>query len=274
MSAVPDVAAGVATPPGSYWQRREQIAGIAAGIDALPAHVEYSPAEHAVWAEVARTLEPLWDRHASAGVLEARDRLALPSDAVPQLADVDAWLQPLTGFGYRAVAGILPASEFFEALARRTFPSTQYVRWEGAPLYTPEPDVIHEVMGHGNCLACPELAELHRLAGEAVGRIAGADARQCLADVFWYTVEFGVVRERGEPKAYGAGLLSSAGELEWFTGHAEIRPLDVAAMCSTPYDIHRYQPVLFEAESLQHLLDVVGAFFTTVTDDSLDRLRG
>jgi phenylalanine-4-hydroxylase len=273
MSAVPHVATGVSAPPASYWQRREQIAALATGIDAPPAHVEYTAVEHDVWAAVARTLGPLWDRHASAGVLAARERLALPTDAVPQLADVDGWLRPLTGFGYRAVAGILPAGEFFGALAQRTFPSTQYLRWEGAPLYTPEPDVIHEVMGHGNCLACPEIAELHRLAGEAVGRIRSDAARQCLADVFWYTVEFGVVREGGEPKAYGAGLLSSAGELDWFAAHADIRPLDVTAMCATAYDIHHYQPVLFQAESLQHLLDVVGGFFSTATDDALDRLR-
>lgn len=273
MSAVPYVATGEATePPPGYWRRREQIAAMAGGVDAPPATVEYAPAEHAVWAEVAATLGPLWDRHASAGVLAARERFGLPADAVPQLADVDAWLRPLTGFGYRAVAGILPAGVFFDALARRIFPSTQYVRWEGAPLYTPEPDVIHEVMGHGNCLACPEIAELHRLAGEAVGRVTHHAARQCLADVFWYTVEFGVVRERGAAKAYGAGLLSSPGELEWYASHAEIRPLDLAAMCSTPYDIHRYQPVLFEGQSLSHVLDVVGGFFAEVTDHSLDRL--
>ena len=112
-----------------------------------------------------------------AGVLAARDLLDLPTDHVPQLIDVDAWLRPLTGFGYRAVDGILPGGEFFRALADRTFASTQYVRWEGSPLYTPEPDVIHEVMGHGNCLACPEIADLHRLAGAAIGRLEGERSR-------------------------------------------------------------------------------------------------
>ncbi len=258
--------------PASYWARREEIASLAAGLDAPPAVIDYDGHEHAVWATVAATLEPMWERQAPAGVLAARERLDLPTDRVPQLVEVDAWLRPLTGFGYRSVAGILPSEEFFDALARRMFPSTQYLRWEGSPLYTPEPDVIHEVMGHGNCLACPEIAELHRLAGAVDGRLHDERARQLIAEVFWFTVEFGVVREGGTTKAYGAGLLSSPGELEWFGTHAEIRPIDIVEMGTLAYDIHHYQPVLFDGQSLQHVVDVVGGFYEHATDDSIARL--
>lgn len=258
--------------PASYRRRREEIASVAAGLDAEPADIEYTDAEHEVWAAVATALGPLWDRHASAGVLAARDGLDLPVDRVPQLTEVDARLRPLTGFGYRAVAGLLPAEEFFAALSRSTFPSTQYLRWEGSPLYTPEPDVVHEVMGHGNCLACPEIAELHRLAGAVVGRLDDARSRQLIADVFWFSVEFGVVSEGGAVKAYGAGLLSSPGELEWFGEHATIRPIDIREMGTLAYDIDQYQPVLFEGRSLQHVVDVVGGFYETATDESIARL--
>jgi phenylalanine-4-hydroxylase len=258
--------------PVSYWTRREEIASLAAGLDAPPAVIDYTETEHEVWATVAATLGPLWERHASAGVLAAREGLGLPTDRVPQLVEVDARLRPLTGFGYRAVAGLLPADEFFAGLARRVFPSTQYLRWEGSPPYTPEPDVIHEVMGHANCLACPEIAELHRLAGAVIGRLEDERARLLIADVFWFTVEFGVVREGGATKAYGAGLLSSPGELEWFGEHAEIRPLDIVDMGTAAYDIHHYQPVLFEGQSLQHVADVVGGFYETATDDSIAEL--
>jgi phenylalanine-4-hydroxylase len=258
--------------PASYWTRRAEISSLAAGLDAAPAVIDYTDTEHEVWAAVAATLGPLWERHASAGVLDARERLDLPTDRVPQLVEVDAWLRPLTGFGYRAVAGLLPAGEFFEALADRVFPSTQYLRWEGSPLYTPEPDVIHEVMGHANCLACPEIADLHRMAGAVIGRLHDERARLMVADVFWFTVEFGVVREGGVPKAYGAGLLSSPGELEWFGEHAEIRPLDIVDMATTAYDIDHYQPVLFEGQSLHHVVDVVGGFYETATDESIARL--
>jgi phenylalanine-4-hydroxylase len=217
-------------------------------------------------------MRPAWEQHAAAGVLEARGRLALPLDRVPQLSEVDASLRPLTGFGYCAVEGLLPARVFFTSLSHGVFPSTQYVRWEGSPLYTPEPDVIHEVMGHANCIACPQIAELHRRAGAAIARVESAEALGFLADVFWFTVEFGVVREQGRTKAYGAGLLSSPGELEWFGEHAEIRPIDIVEMGTTPYDIDHYQPVLFEGQSLQHVVDVVGSFYDTATDESISRL--
>ena len=261
-----------ADPPATYRARRQEIAALAAGVDAPAAPIDYTPVEDELWATVAATLGPLWERHASAGVLAAREGLDLPTDRVPQLTEVDAWLRPLTGFGYRAVAGILPGDEFFAALARRVFPSTQYLRWEGSPVYTPEPDVIHEVMGHGNCLACPEIAELHRLAGAVIGRLHDERARLAIADVFWFTVEFGVVREHGEPKAYGAGLLSSPGELEWFGEHAEIRPIDIVEMSTIAYDIDHYQPVLFEGQSLQHVVDVVGDFYEHATDESIVEL--
>ncbi|MFA9565624.1 MAG: hypothetical protein ACERLM_13080, partial [Acidimicrobiales bacterium] len=95
------------------------------------------------------------------------------------------------------------------------------------------------------------------------------EARQFIADVFWFSGEFGVVRQDGEPRAYGAGLLSSFGELCWFARHAELRPVDVWEMGRLPYDISRYQPVLFAAESLDHVLDEVGGFFDQVGDDDV-----
>ena len=260
-------------PPDSYWRRRDEIAALAAGVDAPAATIDYTDVENEVWSTVTTTLRPLWDRNASSGVLAARDQLALPTDRVPQLADVDARLRPLTGFGYRAVAGTVPAVEFFKALANRTFASTQYVRWEGDPLYTPEPDVIHEVVGHGNCLACPEIAELHRLAGAAIGRVHGERARQFIADVFWFSVEFGVVREHGELKAYGTGLLSSPSELDVVRRATPRSGRSISSRWAPrAYDIHHFQPVLFAGDGLHHVLDVVGGFLESATDDSIRAL--
>jgi phenylalanine-4-hydroxylase len=260
-------------PPPEYWERRAAISAQAAGIDAAPVDIEYLDEEHETWATVAGALHATWRDHAASAVSAAGDRLDLPLDRVPQLSEVDARLRPLTGFGYRAVPGIIAGAEFFGALGRSVFPSTQYLRWSGAPLYTPEPDVIHEVLGHANILACRPIAELHRLAGRAVERVETDAARQALGDVFWFSAEFGVVREGGAWRAYGAGLLSSPGELAWFADHAEVRPLDLHEMATTPYDIHRYQPVLFGASSLEQVLDVVGGFFDSVTDERVDVLR-
>jgi phenylalanine-4-hydroxylase len=151
------------------------------------------------------------------------------------------------------------------------FCSTQYVRHPSVPLYTPEPDVVHELIGHANALAHRELAWLHREAGRAVRRTTSDAALHFLADVFWFSLEFGVVFEDGEWKAYGAGLCSSFGELGAFR-RAEIRRLDILAMGATPYDITRYQPVLFGARSHSQLVDELGAFFTTYDEDAYARL--
>ena len=131
--------------------------------------------------------------------------------------------------------------------------------------------MIHEVIGHGHLLADPELAEVNRLAGEAARRVETQEGLQLVADVFWFTIEFGVLREEGELRAYGAGLLSSYGEIEEFRG-ADVRPLDFAAMATLDYDITKYQPVLFAAESMEHLVDAVGSFFAACDDETRARL--
>ena len=99
------------------------------------------------------------------------------------------------------------------------------------------------------------------------------EALQFLADVFWFTIEFGVMREDGEVRAYGAGILSSYGEIEEFRG-ADLRPLDILAMATQEYDITHYQPVLFCADGMGELEDVVGGFFAGFDDDTPARLRG
>src|SRR5262249_38146771 len=139
------------------------------------------------------------------------------------------------------------------------------------PLSTPEPDIIHEVIGHGNMLASPRFAEIKRLAGEAARRVETEEALQFIADVFWFTLEFGVIREDGEYKAYGAGILSSYGEIEEFR-HTELRPIDLGEMGTIESEITKYQPILYTAESMDHLEDVVGGFFAEADDDAPARL--
>jgi phenylalanine-4-hydroxylase len=127
------------------------------------------------------------------------------------------------------------------------------------------------VIGHGGLLASPRLAELKRLAGQASRRLETQSGRDFFAKVFWFSIEFGVLYEQHELRAYGAGLLSSYGEIEEFRG-AEIRPLDIAEMGVLEYDITRYQPILFAADGIDHLLEVVGGFFAECDDDSPARL--
>jgi phenylalanine-4-hydroxylase len=185
---------------------------------------------------------------------------------------VSARLEPLTGFRYVPAAGLVPLDEFYGSLADRVFHSTQYIRHPAAPLYTPEPDLIHEVIGHGNLLASPELAELNLLAGRAARRCETDEGLRFLARVFWFTIEFGVLWENGELRAYGAGILSSYGEIEEFR-EMEIRPIDYLEMGTIDYDITHYQPVLYSAESMTHLVDSLGDFLAGFDDDTPERLR-
>jgi phenylalanine-4-hydroxylase len=119
--------------------------------------------------------------------------------------------------------------------------------------------VAHEIIGHALSLASERLAELNRLFGKAVKRAQSAEALEHLSLIYWFTIEFGVVRENGKVKAYGTGLLSSAGELEAMR-EAELRPLDLEAASRQEYDPTRYQPVLFCADSFDAMYRTLGDF--------------
>ena len=258
----------------AYQRRRNEIAEAALAWspgETLP-RIAYTEAEQEVWRTVCRELAPKHERYACRAFREAVGALALPRDRIPQLDEVTAGLKPLTDFEYVPAAGIVPLDEFYGSLADRRFHSTQYVRHHDAPLYTPEPDLIHEVIGHGHLLADPQVAEVNRLAGEAARRCETQEGLQFVADVFWFTIEFGVLREDSEWRAYGAGILSSYGEIEEFRG-MEIRPLDFHQMGTIEYDITHYQPVLFGADSFGHMIDAVGEFFAAADDDTPGRLE-
>jgi phenylalanine-4-hydroxylase len=256
-----------------YLARRARIAEVGARHrpgNPIP-DVHYTAEEDEVWATVSRELEVLHQRYACDEVRRGIERLALPTDRVPQLREVDARLRHLSGFGIRPVPGLVPTREFYGALADRTFLSTQYIRHHSTPRYTPEPDIVHEIIGHATMLASPRLAALYEAAGRASLRATSDEALDLFSRVFWFTLEFGVVREQGEVLAYGAGLLSSYGEIQVF-GDAEIRPWDLRAMGTTDYDITRYQPVLFAADGFEQVLDDLGAFFESYDDDTYRRI--
>lgn len=259
----------------AYRERRNAIA--AAAMDWRPGRslpqIPYTDAEHGVWRQVMAELMAKHRRLAPAEVVAAGEVLGLPSDHIPQLDEVNELLAVHTGFRYQPAAGLVPLQEFYGSLADRAFWSTQYIRHSSMPLYTPEPDVVHEVIGHATTLASQRLAALYEAAGGAARRCATADALEFVSKVFWFSLEFGVCLEGNAPKAYGAGLLSSYGEIEEFSS-AELRPLDIAAMGTQTYDITHYQPVLFCGRSLTEVEDVVGGFFSLVDDDVATTMLG
>jgi len=258
----------------AYWRRREAInAAVAARGEGAPIPlVDYLEEEDAVWRQVSEVLGPRHRRHACTAFLDGVTRLDLPRDRIPQLREVDRCLRALTGFSIRPVGGLVGPTEFYGSLAERAFCSTQYVRHHATPFYTPEPDIVHELIGHATMLAEPDLAALYQLAGTASRRAESESTLDFFSRVFWFALEFGVVLEEGRPKAYGAGLLSSCGEIEAFTA-AEMRPFDLAAMGTTDYDITHYQPLLFLAPSFSEMTGRLGEFFSAFDDELAERLR-
>jgi phenylalanine-4-hydroxylase len=236
----------------NYRQRRNQIAQIAMKYhprDPIP-NAPYTDEEHQVWFTIWRALQPAHRQHACAEYLECLKKLDFAPNRIPQLREVNEKVLAISGFRLEPVAGLVQPRVFLENLADGVFLCTQYIRHHSTPLYTPEPDVVHEIVGHGVTLASGRLAELNRLFGKAVRRTTSADALEKLSRVYWFTIEFGVLREEGAVKAYGTGLLSSAGELAKMH-EADLRPLDVDAAAGLNYDPTHFQPVLFCAESFE-----------------------
>jgi phenylalanine-4-hydroxylase len=237
-----------------YRARRNEIARIALAYkpgDPIP-RIEYTEEEHAVWRAVWEKLAPVHARHACRAYREAHARLALDPRRIPQLADVNPALKARTGFQMVPVAGLVTSRVFLGQLGQGTFLSTQYIRHASRPLYTPEPDVVHELIGHAASLGDPDLAGLNRLFGQQAASASDQDIT-VLERLYWYTLEFGLVEEDGEPRAYGSGLLSSFGELGRFETEAFVKPFDPDEAAARPYDPTDYQAVLYQVPSLAEL---------------------
>ncbi len=248
-----------------YRRRRNEIARAAIEYrdgDPVP-EIAYSDDEQQVWQEVWRHLEPLHARYACRQYVEAAARVALPRRRIPQLREVNAVIAPIHGFRMLPVAGLVTAGAFLTQLERGVFLSTQYMRHHSVPLYTPEPDVVHELIGHAATFAHPELARLNRAFGEAAAR-ANAEDVERIGRLYWYTLEFGVLREHDGLKVYGAGLLSSFGELGRFETEERLTDWNVETIAGTPYDPTRYQDLLFVAPSFDRMIDDVTAWLSSL----------
>jgi phenylalanine-4-hydroxylase len=244
-----------------YRRRRNEIAQIAMKYhprDPIP-DAPYTNEEHQVWSAIWKALQPAHLEHACAEYRACLKKLEFAPDRIPQLREINEKVHAISGFRLEPVAGLVQPRVFLENLADGVFLCTQYIRHHSTPLYTPEPDVVHEILGHGVTLASERLAELNRLFGKAVKRTASSDALERLSRVYWFTVEFGVLREDGKVKAYGTGLLSSAGELEEMH-EAELRPFDLEAASLQKYDPTHFQPVFFCADSFDVMYQKLGDF--------------
>jgi phenylalanine-4-hydroxylase len=218
----------------------------------------YTPDEHAVWNELVSRRMPQLERHACAEYLEGFAQIGLQLDRLPKLKAVSALLEPRTGWNSTAVSGFLPAPAFFEMLAAKKFPTTTWIRGRDEMEYTPKPDIFHDVFGHVPLHAHPVFAGFLEHYGKVCAGLTDADDLERMGRLFWYTVEFGVIRERGEVKVYGSGLISSHAEctrvIEGGAG-VEVRSFDLEKVLHEPVDTGSMQTVLYAIESFEQIYE-------------------
>uniref|UniRef100_A0A8C5FIV5 Tryptophan hydroxylase 1b n=1 Tax=Gadus morhua TaxID=8049 RepID=A0A8C5FIV5_GADMO len=253
-----------------YRQRRKFFADLAMCYkhgEPIP-RIEFTEEEVRTWGVVFRELNKLYPSHACREYLKNLPLLTkycnYREDNIPQLEDISRFLKERSGFTIRPVAGYLSPRDFLAGLAFRVFHCTQYVRHSSDPLYTPEPDTCHELLGHVPLLAEPSFAQFSQEIGLAsLG--ASDEAVQKLATCYFFTVEFGLCKQEGRLRAYGAGLLSSISELKHaLSENAHILTFDPAVTCNQECIITTFQDVYFVSESFEEAKAKMREFAKTI----------
>jgi monomeric phenylalanine-4-hydroxylase len=241
-----------------YRGRRDYIASLAKKFrdTGVITNVDYTREEQGVWRYVAEELEEIQARLASKFYLQAKKDLGISNDRIPQLTEMNRRLKELSNFRLAPIEGLVETRAFLSWLSYRTMLSTQYIRHHSRPEYTPEPDIVHESIGHIPMFTNRNFADFSQFIGHGA-RIANDRQLEELGRLYWFTVEFGLIEEDGELKAYGAGLLSSFGELEHaFSDEVERREFDLEQVINTDYDYSKMQRILYVIPSYSELKEV------------------
>jgi phenylalanine-4-hydroxylase len=229
-------------------------------------------------AENQETWRVLYDRqmaylanNASEVYLSGARSINLVRDHIPYLEgpqSVNKFLMPLTGWQSKAVPGYLPAKAFFACLARREFPTTIVIRSRESIDYLPEPDIFHDIFGHVPLHADPTFADFLQTYGKAAVSTDDPHHTERLSRLFWFTVEFGLIREGGRNRLYGSGLISSPGESAHALDSKDVdrRPFDLETVCNTSFEIDHYQPILYVLESFDQLRDAMNTYAQRLLD--------
>lgn len=218
----------------------------------------YTDEQHAVWAELVRRCYPQVRQHACREYLEGYEAIGLKTDRLPSLDEVGDRLKARTGWTTTPVSGFLPADAFFEMLSARLFPTTTYVRSRQSLEYTPEPDIFHDVFGHVPMHTHRVFSDFVQHYGSVCSKVADARVLELLGRLYWYTVEFGLIREGGAIKAYGSGIISSHRELANVIVHGcEIKDFSLDDVLRTEVKVDQLQKRLFAVQSFEQLYEAM-----------------
>ncbi|HEV2132912.1 MAG TPA: phenylalanine 4-monooxygenase [Terracidiphilus sp.] len=221
-------------------------------------YAAYTEEQHAVWAELVGRMMPEIEQHAAREYLEGFAIIGLQKDKLPDLKAISARLAPRTGWSSTPVSGFLPAPAFFEMLASRNFPTTTWLRSRESLEYTPEPDIFHDVFGHVPMHSHKVFADFLEHYGRVCAGISDAEILEKLGRIFWYTVEFGVIRQDGEVKAYGSGLISSHGECRnVMAGNCAIHDFTLDEVLATRVKVDELHKLLFAVSSFDQVYEAM-----------------
>ncbi len=261
----------------------------------------YTPENHDVWRDLFDRRWSILESQVSRQFIDGMEIIRLTRDRIPLLDDltldrditvaggvvlkkgtrldgINKFLRAQSDWASYAVPGYLPAKAFFACLAQREFPTTVLIRPREVMDYLPEPDIFHDVFGHVPLHALRVFADFLQTYGRAAVECEDPHHVEQLGRLFWFTVEFGLIREDGKVKVYGSGLVSSHGESQYsLTGRwrkagsaeaepcsrrdvPEWRPFDLDEICETPFDIDHYQPIYYVLESFEQLRDAMNEY--------------
>jgi phenylalanine-4-hydroxylase len=241
----------------AYVQRRHDLFALCRQhrLDNLgPPLIEYTPEETRIWREVSPKLEDLHQKHASRIYLQAKHELGISQSQIPQLRLLSERLTRETNIHLVPAEGPLPYRTFYRYIGNRGFPVTQFIRHGSHPEFTPEPDMIHDCLGHVPPLMNHDYAELLTLIGKAVSTTERPEQVLALKRFSWFSIEFGLIVEDGETRVFGAGILSSTGEIPFsLSEKVDRRPFVTDDVINTDYDPSRMQDRLFIIPSFTFL---------------------
>jgi phenylalanine-4-hydroxylase len=218
----------------------------------------YTEEQHCLWAELVDRVLPELEEHAAQEYLEGFQIIGLQADRLPNLFSISGRLVPRTGWSSTPVSGFLPAPAFFEMLAMRCFPTTTWLRSRESLEYTPEPDIFHDVFGHVPMHAHRVFADFLEHYGRVCASMSDAGILEKLGRLFWYTVEFGVIRQRDRIKVYGSGLISSHRECRnVIDGHCAIHDFSLDEVLNTPVKVDELHKLLFAVCSFDQIYEAM-----------------